>query len=438
MFLFIRKTLPLLFAGFILCENAVAQSYTSFFTGDTADATINPAFGICLMGGATEDDNAMKWFLQKANGGDVVVIRASGGNGYNDYLFSQLGITVNSVETLVLPDSAAARHPYVRRRLAEAEAVFIAGGDQYNYHRFWKNSAVDSAINHLVNVRGGVIGGTSAGMAVMGAAYFSAANGTVTSGQALSDPFDTKVALVTEPLFSLPMLESYITDTHFDNPDRRGRISVFLARLSAQFNRPFFSIACDEYTAVCIDETGLARVFGGAPQYPDDFAYFIHTGCQEPFHPEILSPQTPLTWNRNQQALRVYRIAGNAQGTGTRSLTNLNQYSGGQWFNWYIDGGTLNSSPAVSEPDFCLNSSIEKTETENRQVFPNPAENLIRMSGIKGECRYTIFHLSGKIVKQGMIENDSPISVQELPSGPYLIEVEFKGNFSQRKLFLKM
>jgi hypothetical protein len=64
---------------------AQAQGYTSFFTGNTANINTVPTFGVCLMGGATENDEAMKWLLQRANGGDVVVIRSTGGNGYNNY-----------------------------------------------------------------------------------------------------------------------------------------------------------------------------------------------------------------------------------------------------------------------------------------------------------------------------------------------------------------
>ena len=44
------------------------------------------------MGGATENDNAMRWFLNLADGGDVVVLRTSGSDGYNDYMFNQLGV----------------------------------------------------------------------------------------------------------------------------------------------------------------------------------------------------------------------------------------------------------------------------------------------------------------------------------------------------------
>lgn len=50
------------------------QNYTSYLTGNPTDMVTNPLGGICLMGGATEDDNAMKWFLQRANGGDILVL----------------------------------------------------------------------------------------------------------------------------------------------------------------------------------------------------------------------------------------------------------------------------------------------------------------------------------------------------------------------------
>lgn len=42
------------------------------------------------MGGATEHDKAMRWFLREANEGDIVVLRASGIDGYNDYFYSEL------------------------------------------------------------------------------------------------------------------------------------------------------------------------------------------------------------------------------------------------------------------------------------------------------------------------------------------------------------
>jgi cyanophycinase-like exopeptidase len=120
-------------------------------------------WNITFAGGATDNDNAMTWFLERANGGDVLIIRASGANGYNDYLFSDLGVAVNSVETILFNDASASNDEYVLQQIANAEAIFIAGGDQAVYVDYWKDSPVEDLLNAHVNVKQAVIGGTSAG-----------------------------------------------------------------------------------------------------------------------------------------------------------------------------------------------------------------------------------------------------------------------------------
>lgn len=119
------------------------QSYTSYFTGNTTDQIANPESGICLMGGATEDDEAMKWFLNRSNGGDVLVLRASGSDGYNDYMYSDLGVSINSVETIVFNSAAAANESYIHQKIEQAEAIWLAGGDQWNYVSYWRNTTID-------------------------------------------------------------------------------------------------------------------------------------------------------------------------------------------------------------------------------------------------------------------------------------------------------
>ncbi|HQZ41394.1 MAG TPA: Type 1 glutamine amidotransferase-like domain-containing protein, partial [Flavobacteriales bacterium] len=152
-------------------------NYTSYFTGNTADVVTQPTGGICMMGGATEDDNAMIWFLQRAIGGDVLVLRASGSDGYNDYLYADLGVPVNSVETIVFSDASASSEPYVQERIRQAEAIWFAGGDQWDYISYWQNTPIDSLINIALDQRNIVIGGTSAGMAILGGHRFTAQNG---------------------------------------------------------------------------------------------------------------------------------------------------------------------------------------------------------------------------------------------------------------------
>ena len=68
----------------------------------------------------------------------------------------------------------------------------------------------------------------------------------------------------------------------------------------------FFGIACNEVTAVGIDQSGQAHVFGEYPDY-EDYAYFIQSNCQTDFGAETIEANTPLHWNREEMALSVYK-----------------------------------------------------------------------------------------------------------------------------------
>ena len=293
----------------ILSLSTIAQPFTSYYTGEVADANINADYGVCLMGGSTEDDRAMIWFLEKANGGDVLVIRASGSDGYNDYFYSDLGVEVNSVETIVFHNANASNDSYVLQQIANAEAIWMAGGDQSDYINYWKDTEVENLLNEHVNVKQAVIGGTSAGMAVLGSSYFSADNGTVYSSEALEDPHNSYMTFGHNDFLDIPLLENTITDTHFSEREREGRLLTFLARMNNELGERSFGIACDEYTAVCIDSTGLGAVYGEWPEY-DDYAFFVQMNCEEGNSPESMEAGLPFSWNFNGQAAKVYKVGG--------------------------------------------------------------------------------------------------------------------------------
>lgn len=357
----------LFFYLLINCGFLQAQTYTSYLVGDTSNVTKTTEYRICLLGGATEDDNAMKWFLNGSGGGDIVVIRVTGTAGYNNYFYSSLGIPVNSVETLVIPSVAAANDPYVRRRLREAEALFIAGGNQNDYISYWKNTAVDSALNYLINIKKTPFGGTSAGMAIQGQAYYSAAAGSITSAAALADPYANAVTIGNNDFIHNQLLKRVITDTHYDNPDRRSRHTTFLARLFQDSTKAFYGIACDEYTAVCFDSTGIAKVFGGYPTY-DDNAYFIQPNCLLPNIPENCTASQALTWNRSGEALKVYAIKGTATGAGSFDLKNWQSpnATGGLWQNWFVLNGNF-SATSNANPLACITTDLKSNLLEGRQ-----------------------------------------------------------------------
>lgn len=327
-----------IYLSICICTSLYAQSYSSYFTGDTIDVNTNADYGICLMGGSTEDDRAMKWFLEKANGGDIIVIRASGSDGYNDYFFSELGVEVNSVETIVFNNNDAVNDSYVLQQIANAEAIWIAGGDQSVYINYWKNTEVENLLNMHINEKQAVIGGTSAGMAILGSSYFSANNGTVYSSEALEDPYNTFMTFGHNDFLEIPLLNNTITDTHFSERNREGRILTFIARMNDELGAHSFGIACDEYTAVCIDSSGLGAVYGEWPEY-DDYAFFIQMNCEDENQPEQMQIGVPFTWNYSGQAAKVYKVGGTTNGDHFLDLNDWLTGNGGQWLHWYADNG---------------------------------------------------------------------------------------------------
>lgn len=342
------KTLLVCCAAVVSAAVADAQNFTSYFTGDTADAVTSPLGGVCMMGGATEFDPAMQWFLDRANGGDVLVLRASGSDGYNDYMYSDLG-GVNSVETIVFNNGSAANDPYVAQRIQRAEAIWFAGGDQWNYVSYWRNSPVMTLVNEAIAERHVAIGGTSAGMAILGCCYFSAQYGSITSSEALTNPMDADVAVDCTPFLNVPFMAGTITDTHYDNPDRRGRHFTFLARMVEQGDSTAFGIACNEYVAVCIDPEGIAHVYGEWPDY-QEYAFFLRVNCVLPVSPEVCQAGSPLTWNRQGAAVKVYKVPGTPGGTNWFDLNDHLTGSGGAWENWSAVAGVFSAQAGDAPP----------------------------------------------------------------------------------------
>jgi cyanophycinase len=238
-------------------------------------------FVAVLSGGAGDVDDAMRELCSHSRGGDIVVLRASGSDGYNPY-FHQL-CPNNSVTTLLMTSAEGAADPVATGKVRHANAIFIAGGDQSNYVKFWPGLLL-----HRINAdvaRGVPIGGISAGLAVLGQFAFSARHDTITSPEALVNPFDSKLTLGRD-FISIPALRGIITDSHFSERGRMGRTVAFLARIQRDgWANPARAIGIDQATAVVVDAQGKAVVVGKGS------AYFLELSHQ----PERCIPGQPLT-----------------------------------------------------------------------------------------------------------------------------------------------
>ena len=288
-----------------------------WLVGHAADVVTTTRSGLILMGGGTDVDAAFAWQRDRIGGGDVVVLRASGADGYNAYLHDDIG-GIDSVETLLVNTAALAAEPYVAWTIDHAEAVFLAGGDQAVYVEAWGGGPVAAALT-AAYARGAVVGGTSAGTAVLGEVVYSARNGSVTSAEALADPYTVYVTL-DRAFVSIAPLAQVITDTHFGARNRMGRLLAFLgrARVDGLAARPI-GLGIDEATALVIDETGLGTVVGSGAVYvvaPDA-------------PPEACAAATPLAWTGvPYQTLRAGATIALPSGT-TAAPTRTLDASGG-------------------------------------------------------------------------------------------------------------
>ncbi|MEZ4781975.1 MAG: T9SS type A sorting domain-containing protein [Flavobacteriaceae bacterium] len=414
---------------FFIASISFSQNYTEYATGSTTDITTNHSFGICMMGGSSENDNAMRWFLNKTDGGDIVVLRASGSDGYNDYMYSKLGVAINSVTTFVIHNKDGAIDPYVLNKVTNAEGIWFAGGDQFNYVNYFKDNAMEDALNAFINTKKGVIGGTSAGMAILGNYYFDAANGSVTSEQALENPYTARISLGYNDFLDIPFLESIVTDTHYDARGRRGRHSVFLARFATDNSMRSFGIACNERTAVCIDNNGKASVFGSYPNH-DSYAYFLQANCTENFDPETCVASTPLTWDRNDEAIKVYKVSGNNTGENYFDLSDWNTGSGGIWENWYVENGNFFNEGATN-PNCIL--SIEESQLNNVSIYPNPFADVVNIETNSKNVKLQLFDINGKEL-EAKFNKSNQLNTKNLASGVYFLKLKLENGEQTFKL----
>lgn len=264
--------------------------YTSYFSGSSQNVSRPCQGGAVLMGGGTDVDEAFQWLVERGGGGDVVILRSSGADGYNDYLMDLA--RPNSVESLVFKDREASFAPEIAAKIDGAEAIFLAGGDQSDYVNFWRDSPVQEALQRAI-LRGVPLGGTSAGLAVLGQTIFSAQQGGLDAEEVLRNPTDERITLEGR-LVDLPFMDGILTDTHFSQRERMGRLGGFLARANAG-GELVRGLGVDEATAVMVDPDGQGRVVG------KNSVYFV----TPPGPAEVLEPGQPLTY-RNLGVLRLH------------------------------------------------------------------------------------------------------------------------------------
>ncbi len=264
----------LLSAGNLRAEaphNYRDANFDYFVSGDpTLPRAAHTEFLLALMGGGGSVDAAFTAIAAHAGHGHIVILRAVSDDSYDpedgDYgvSFATKWGGVTSAETIVFHRREASFDPRVIAALRNADGVFLAGGDQSNYIRYWKNTPVQELLNAHVQANR-PMGGSSAGLAILGHYSYTAFDGgSMESKVAFADPYGSGITLE-DDFLHLRWLENVITDTHFSARSRLGRLIVFLARLNQdQSGTKIVGIGLDEKSALLIGADGVGRLADGS------------------------------------------------------------------------------------------------------------------------------------------------------------------------------
>ncbi len=232
-----------------------------------------------------------------ASRGDVVVLTASLADASGGWLAAA---PFASVQTVALADGATESDLRIAAAIvARAEVIWLTGGDQASYVR-WKGTPLMDAVQGVFD-RGGVVGGTSAGMIILGSSVNDAFMGpseNILTTLAVANPYDARMHFTQHVLRFAPLARS-ITDPHFIARDRMGRLATFMARqLRDGFAGPdMLGIGVDDGAALAIGRDGRARrlAAGAGPA-----VYLVRGGM-----PERAVPGQPLVY----RGLRVLKLA---------------------------------------------------------------------------------------------------------------------------------
>jgi cyanophycinase-like exopeptidase len=217
---------------------------------------------LLVVGGGSENynnwsDTPYGWAVAHASNKKVAIIGTSTdvSNWLPDYFIS-LGAV--KAKNFVISSSSVANQQATYDSLIGYDMVFFRGGNQYNYYNRYKNTLTQQAVEEIFN-RGGVVGGTSAGLHILSKVVYTAQNGTVYPDEALNDPFNQYMTLADDFLSFLPGI---VFDSHVAERARFGRMIGFLARWKADHNASITAIGMDDKTALCIDTNFVATVWG--------------------------------------------------------------------------------------------------------------------------------------------------------------------------------
>ena len=249
------RVLVALLAGALACTSSRAAAPAATPAADAPRGTL------FIVGGGPAPDELPRRFVELAGGPAariVVFPMASGVASTGPEKVAELeGLGARATSARLTRDEAL--RPESARLLDSATGVWFSGGDQTRLTAALAGTPVERAI-HALYRRGGVVGGTSAGAAVMSARMLTGDERR--PGGARPDSTQAWITVdranvVTAPGFGL--LPGVVVDQHFLRRRRHNRL------LSLVLEGPDrLGVGIDESTALEIGRDGVWRVLGAS------------------------------------------------------------------------------------------------------------------------------------------------------------------------------
>ncbi|MEM9493799.1 MAG: cyanophycinase, partial [Myxococcota bacterium] len=174
---------------------------------------------------------------------------------WDDY-FVSLG--ASSAATINTETRKEAMDPALTAIMDGADAIFIRGGDQSRYMAFWRDTPIHDQLI-AAHARGALIGGSSAGAAMLGQPMYDGRIGSAVSYEVLLDPHDPYITFDTSLVSAL---DNLIVDTHFTERGRLGRLAVFALRAPFAAGSPGLGLGIDPRTAAFVHDDGTMDIVG--------------------------------------------------------------------------------------------------------------------------------------------------------------------------------
>lgn len=222
----------------------------------------DPTKGALVIIGGAEDRQGdcvvLREFVREAGGinAHIAVMTAATtmpeevGDEYQ-YIFKRLG--AESVEVVHTECREDSEKENALRIVAQATGIFFTGGDQSRIVDFIKDTVLDRAI-HKRHAQGAVIGGTSAGAAMM-------PDEMIVGGASVSNPSVDAVSMGP----GMGFLPGIVVDQHFA---QRGRLGRLLAALVLQ--PAVLGLGIDEDTGIVVKGHEFEVIGSGAVTVVDE------------------------------------------------------------------------------------------------------------------------------------------------------------------------